>query len=99
MDVPISIGSRPISDDHPWQDDAACAEIGGDTWFPESGGAIADPVRICMGCSARVECLEYALEHSTTVGRFGIWGGLSERERRRMKRQRAAGAVTEEAAA
>jgi len=38
-------------------------------------------------CPARVECLEYALEHDE---RFGIWGGLSERERRKLKRHAAA---------
>ena len=40
--------------------------------------------RVCMSCEVRAECLEYALEHDE---RFGIWGGLSERERRRLKRQ------------
>jgi WhiB family transcriptional regulator, redox-sensing transcriptional regulator len=35
-------------------------------------------------CEVRAECLEYALENDE---RFGIWGGLSERERRRIKRQ------------
>ncbi|EUA66068.1 transcription factor WhiB family protein [Mycobacterium xenopi 4042] len=39
--------------------------------------------KICLGCEVRAECLEYALAHDE---RFGIWGGLSERERRRLKR-------------
>jgi WhiB family redox-sensing transcriptional regulator len=39
--------------------------------------------RICSGCEVRAECLEYALAHDE---RFGIWGGLSERERRRLRR-------------
>ena len=41
---------------------------------------------MCRSCEVRVECLEYALSHAE---KFGIWGGLSERERRRVRRQRA----------
>ena len=41
---------------------------------------------MCRGCEVRVDCLEYALAHGE---KFGIWGGLSERERRRVRRQRA----------
>ena len=40
---------------------------------------------ICRACSVQSECLEFAIENSE---KFGIWGGLSERERRRIKRQR-----------
>jgi WhiB family redox-sensing transcriptional regulator len=41
---------------------------------------------VCLSCEVRSECLEYALAHDE---RFGIWGGLSERERRRLKRRSA----------
>ncbi len=41
---------------------------------------------MCGGCEVRMECLEYALRHGE---KFGIWGGMSERERRRIRRQRA----------
>ena len=41
---------------------------------------------LCHGCEVRPECLEYALRHGE---KFGIWGGMSERERRRLRRQRA----------
>ncbi|MGH2602021.1 MAG: WhiB family transcriptional regulator, partial [Dehalococcoidia bacterium] len=41
---------------------------------------------VCRGCVVRDQCLEYALSHSE---KFGIWGGMSERERRRLRRQRA----------
>ncbi|MDX6335165.1 MAG: WhiB family transcriptional regulator, redox-sensing transcriptional regulator, partial [Streptosporangiaceae bacterium] len=50
----------------------------------EKGGSTREAKKVCRGCEVRVECLEYALEHDE---RFGIWGGLSERERRRMKRE------------
>jgi len=41
-------------------------------------------LRVCRTCEVRAECLEYALENDE---RFGSWGGLSERERRRIKRE------------
>ena len=52
-------------------------------FFPEKGGSTREAKRICLGCEVRDRCLEYALAHDE---RFGIWGGLSERERRRLKR-------------
>ena len=51
--------------------------------FPEKGGSTREAKRICLGCEVRDACLEYALANDE---RFGIWGGLSERERRRLKR-------------
>jgi WhiB family redox-sensing transcriptional regulator len=66
-----------------WQDAALCAQVGDDIFFPEKGGSTRDPKRVCRACPVRAECLEYALEHDE---RFGIWGGMSERERRRLKR-------------
>jgi WhiB family redox-sensing transcriptional regulator len=71
--------------DHPdWQDRALCAETDPEAFFPEKGGSTREAKRICSGCEVRAECLEYALAHDE---RFGIWGGLSERERRRLKRR------------
>ncbi len=54
--------------------------------FPEKGGSTREAKRVCLSCDVRSECLEYALAHDE---RFGIWGGLSERERRRLKRRSA----------
>ncbi len=54
-----------------------------EAFFPEKGGSTREAKRICLGCEVRDECLEYALANDE---RFGIWGGLSERERRRLKR-------------
>ena len=67
-----------------WQEQALCAETDPEAFFPEKGGSTREAKRICKACAVRDECLEYALEHDE---RFGIWGGLSERERRRLKRQ------------
>ncbi len=66
-----------------WQERALCAQTDPEAFFPEKGGSTREAKRICMGCEVRDQCLEYALAHDE---RFGIWGGLSERERRRLKR-------------
>lgn len=73
-------------EDLTWQDAARCAEVDPEAFFPEKGGSTRPAKRICMACEVRAECLEYALEHED-VARFGIWGGTSERERRRLKRK------------
>jgi WhiB family transcriptional regulator, redox-sensing transcriptional regulator len=67
-----------------WQDRALCAQTDPEAFFPEKGGSTREAKKVCRSCEVRAECLEYALEHDE---RFGIWGGLSERERRRLKRQ------------
>lgn len=80
-------GVRPdVDDDNPlaWQADALCAQTDPEAFFPEKGGSTRDAKRICSSCEVRSECLEYALENDE---RFGIWGGLSERERRRLKKR------------
>ncbi len=67
-----------------WQDQALCAQTDPEAFFPEKGGSTREAKRICVGCEVKQECLEYALMSDE---RFGIWGGLSERERRRLKRK------------
>jgi WhiB family redox-sensing transcriptional regulator len=74
----------PVPDDS-WRQEALCAETDPEAFFPEKGGSTRDAKRVCTGCAVRVECLEYALSSDE---RFGIWGGLSERERRRLRLQR-----------
>ncbi|KDE98594.1 hypothetical protein Y900_006475 [Mycolicibacterium aromaticivorans JS19b1 = JCM 16368] len=66
-----------------WQERALCAQTDPEAFFPEKGGSTREAKRICLGCEVRESCLEYALANDE---RFGIWGGLSERERRRLKR-------------
>jgi WhiB family transcriptional regulator, redox-sensing transcriptional regulator len=68
-----------------WRDRALCAETDPDAFFPEKGGSSREAVKVCLGCEVRAECLEFALENDE---RFGIWGGLSENARRRMRWQR-----------
>jgi len=70
-----------------WQDQALCAEVDTEIFFPEKGGSTREAKQVCRGCEVRAQCLEYALERDE---RFGIWGGVSERERRHLKRGRLA---------
>ncbi len=74
------------ADDGPlaWQERALCAQTDPEAFFPEKGGSTREAKRVCSTCEVREECLEYALAHDE---RFGIWGGLSERERRKLKRR------------
>jgi WhiB family redox-sensing transcriptional regulator len=71
----------------PWMREAICAQTDPDAFYPEKGGSTAEAKRVCMGCPVRRECLEYAL---TNNERFGIFGGKSERERRKILKERAA---------
>ena len=73
----------PATTDDQWQERALCAQTDPEAFFPEKGGSTREAKRICLGCEVRDACLEYALAHDE---RFGIWGWLSERERRRLKR-------------
>jgi WhiB family redox-sensing transcriptional regulator len=66
-----------------WQERALCAQTDPEAFFPEKGGSTREAKKICTDCEVKAECLEYALANDE---RFGIWGGLSERERRRLRR-------------
>jgi WhiB family redox-sensing transcriptional regulator len=80
--LPWAAGSAA---DEAWRQDALCAETDPEAFFPEKGGSTREAKRVCVGCEVRAECLEFALASDE---RFGIWGGLSERERRRLRLQR-----------
>lgn len=84
LGVAKAYGSEIDGDPLAWQEDALCAQTDPEAFFPEKGGSTRDAKRICGQCTVRAECLEYALKNDE---RFGIWGGLSERERRRLRRR------------
>jgi len=60
---------------------ALCAETDPDSFFPDKGHSVAAAKKVCGGCPVKDECLQWALDRDE---RFGVWGGLSERERRRL---------------
>ena len=69
-----------------WQGQANCKGVDPDLFFPERGASTREAKEVCRGCVVREDCLEYAFANSE---KFGIWGGMSERERRRVRRARA----------
>ncbi|MEU5595766.1 WhiB family transcriptional regulator [Streptomyces sp. NPDC020298] len=69
--------------DTAWQAQALCAQTGADFFFPEPGSSVREAKRICGMCEMRTACLEYALGNDE---RFGVWGGLSEKERLALRR-------------
>jgi WhiB family redox-sensing transcriptional regulator len=69
-----------------WQAQANCMGVDPDLFFPERGASTREAKEVCRGCVVREDCLEYALGSGE---KFGIWGGMSERERRRLRRARA----------
>lgn len=67
-----------------WADLGLCATHSNpDLWFPERGASTAEAKAICRLCPVQAQCLTYAVNNGE---KFGIWGGRSERERRRMRR-------------
>jgi len=71
--------------DMAWQDFANCRGADPDLFFPERGASTRTAKGICRECSVRSECLEFAISSSE---KFGIWGALSERERRKIRKER-----------
>lgn len=69
----------------PWMRDAACRGMDPELFFPEKGASwdVQEARGVCAGCPVRTECLTYAMDHTE---RHGVWGGTSERERRRLRR-------------
>jgi WhiB family redox-sensing transcriptional regulator len=77
----------PLPDHHtpPWMQQALCREAAAGEFFPSDGVGVDRARRICSECPVKSECLEYALTYRID---HGVWGGCSERERRRILRSR-----------
>jgi len=75
----------PGSADTSWQDYGNCLGVDPDLFFPARGDSTDQAKAVCAGCTVRDACLEYAL---VNYEKHGIWGGKSERERRRMRKAR-----------
>ncbi len=79
-----------------WRSQAACRGLDTTLFFPGQGEPVAEAQAVCFACPVEVECASYALDSSQ---RFGIWGGTTERERRRIRAERRASAAMGEVAA
>jgi WhiB family redox-sensing transcriptional regulator len=71
--------------DTDWMADGSCRSVAPEVFFPSDGVGVEAARRICDGCPVQSPCLEYALVHRVE---HGVWGGASERERRRIARRR-----------
>jgi WhiB family redox-sensing transcriptional regulator len=78
---------RKLNPPGEWADEGLCAQTDPEMFFPEKGG---DPTRakaVCRRCPVRAACLDYAMANKEA---FGIWGGLSERERHALRKNQSA---------
>lgn len=76
--------SARLQEDLSWHWDALCAETDPEVFFPEKGEPSDAAKAICTRCPVQAECLDYALRHDE---RYGVWGGTSERDRRRLRKE------------
>jgi WhiB family redox-sensing transcriptional regulator len=67
----------------PWVQDALCAQVDPELWFPERGASNREAKAICEACDVRLQCLEYSIRNKES---WGTWGGVGERDRRRLRR-------------
>jgi WhiB family redox-sensing transcriptional regulator len=84
-DVPVDLLELFKVENRNWQSRANCMGVDPELFFPERGSSTREAKEVCRGCVVREDCLEYALANGE---KFGIWGGMSERERRRVRRMR-----------
>ena len=81
-----------ISTDTRWMSEGNCAEKDPAIFFPSDGVGVEEAKRVCSGCGLQNQCLEYALINRVE---HGVWGGASERQRRRILKARRQLALTE----
>ena len=75
--------TAPILEERPWSVFAACQDAKDVSFFPQGKAEEKAAAAICAICPVREECLDHAL---ATNERFGMWGGVSERQRRSLAR-------------
>jgi WhiB family redox-sensing transcriptional regulator len=80
----IDLLAAPITEERPWAVFSACRDEDSDLFFPETKVQERRALAICGICPVQNECLEYAFEAEV---RYGVWGGMSEKQRRRLARR------------
>lgn len=76
-------GTASLITPEPWAQEARCTEVMPDTFFPEQGHSSRPAKDVCNGCPVIAECLDYALRNGE---RYGVWGGQSEHELRKLRK-------------
>jgi WhiB family transcriptional regulator, redox-sensing transcriptional regulator len=72
-----------------WADGARCRGMDPDRFFVRGVAQARPVIRVCERCPVREPCLQYAIDNEIT---FGVWGGLTERQRRAYQRRQLVGA-------
>jgi WhiB family redox-sensing transcriptional regulator len=86
-EIPVTVTLSLLDlEERPWAAYASCRAEDPDLFFPGPDGDPQEALRICSGCPVKGECLEWALD---TRVHYGIWGGMTERQRRRVLRRSA----------
>ena len=91
LEIEIGLLAAPILQERPWAVFASCKESDADLFFPASKKEERAALAVCTVCPVIDDCLEYALESKE---RFGVWGGTTEKERRRLLRRMGRGDAT-----
>lgn len=73
---------------HDLWDDALCAQVGIELFFPGKGESATPAKRVCRACPVQERCLEWALSVPVWMDQDGVYGGLSPRQRRTLRAQR-----------
>lgn len=89
-----SVGAA--DDAEQWKGRANCAGADTGVFYPARGLSNETAKQLCSACPVRHDCLEFAIAAGE---RFGVWGGLGERERRRLTRRRQAASRSVDGAA
>jgi WhiB family redox-sensing transcriptional regulator len=79
----VTVDETP--EEYKWMLSAYCRGVAPTEFFPSDGLGVEQAQKLCAKCPVKVECLEYALANRIE---HGVWGGASERERRRILRRR-----------
>jgi WhiB family redox-sensing transcriptional regulator len=74
-----------LFDDDDWRSAAACRDMDTDIFFPASDEEAGPAKAVCAICPVREPCLAFAMANRQEQG---VWGGLTETERRRLRRRR-----------
>jgi len=85
VEVEVEVTVEETPDEYAWMFHARCRGINPAEFFPSDGTGVETAQRVCAACPVTSECLEYALLNRIE---HGVWGGASERERRRILRRR-----------
>ncbi len=83
-DVDVALLPEDPTPPDAWQDRANCFGIDPDVFFPITEEDAGPALAFCTGCPIKIECLAWALRNGE---RYGVWGGLTEQQRRRLQRR------------